>query len=97
MSRYGGLCLGESTHLVDEVRSYPVPGRDGSGEGLAFLEEPVGRLSLPVWVDHVGSAGTRHATGSLRRWPTDTPPDLKLMPRIEPWSTPHDPAAPRGE
>jgi len=40
-------------------------------------------MTLPVWVDHVGSAGTRYVVGDL----ADThlePPPLERMPVIEP-------------
>lgn len=54
-SRFGGLSLGESTHLVDEVRPY----RTSDGEQVRMLlRRAPGTLSLPVWVDHVGSSGT---------------------------------------
>jgi CRISPR-associated protein Cas5t len=44
-----------------------------------------GRLTLPVWVDHVGSVGTRYVTGNLvPDWPFDQIPDRTQMPRIEP-------------
>jgi CRISPR-associated protein Cas5t len=92
LSRFGGLSLGESTHLVDEVqplekylqsrrfRQLTPPPR-----GQAFLLADKGRLTLPVWVDHVGSAGTRHVTGDLHAdWPLDREPPLEAMPRIEP-------------
>ena len=55
-SRFGGLSLGESTHLVDEVRPLR-PGDPESGELL--VRDPRGDLALPVWPDHVGSARTR--------------------------------------
>jgi CRISPR-associated protein Cas5t len=78
VSRFGGLSLGESTHLVDEVKRFaPDPGRTGR----AFLEHDRGRLTLPVWVDHVGSAGTRYVTGNLVDGPL-TPPGVERMPRI---------------
>jgi CRISPR-associated protein Cas5t len=92
IQRFGGLSLGESTHLVDEVQfigSYlespafhkrqPIP------KGQAFLLAEKGRVTLPVWVDHVGSAGTRYVTGDLRPdWPLDKPPLPREMPIIEP-------------
>lgn len=54
-SRFGGLSLGESTHLVDEVRPY----RASDGMRVRMLRRRTpGNLSLPVWVDHVGSSGT---------------------------------------
>jgi CRISPR-associated protein Cas5t len=90
--RFGGLSLGESTHLVDEVqplerflqsRRYQRLASVPSGQ--AFLLAERGRLTLPVWVDHVGSAGTRHVTGDLRRdWPIDRAPEREQMSRIEP-------------
>jgi CRISPR-associated protein Cas5t len=53
--------------------------------GRAFLLAERGRLTLPVWVDHVGSAGTRYATGNLvPDWPFDRIPGRSQMPRIEP-------------
>lgn len=65
VKRFGGLSLGESTHLVDDVcPTDRVRGRLPAS-GRAFLTAPKGRLTLPVWVDHVGSAGTRYATGDL--------------------------------
>jgi len=83
ISRFGGLSLGESTHLVDQVRPFD---RDHHREGRAFLLAPQGRLTLPVWVDHVGSVGTRFVTGDLE--PTTLePPEVKRMPRIEPKET----------
>jgi CRISPR-associated protein Cas5t len=91
VSRFGGLSLGESTHLVDEVqpleryfagkqyaRRRPITGR-------AFLLAERGRITLPVWVDHVGSSGTRHVTGNLvPDWPIENAPAVEQMPRITP-------------
>ena len=68
ISRFGGLSLGESTHLVDEVCLIDDPMRarlPSNGQPRAFLLHPAGRMTLPVWVDHVGSAGTRYVTGDL--------------------------------
>src|SRR5581483_1070309 len=70
VSRFGGLSFGESTHLVDEVHlldrylgSRHYQARQPAPRGKVFLTADRGRLTLPVWVDHVGSAGTRHVTG----------------------------------
>ena len=71
IERFGGLSLGESTHLVDEVldvESYSA--RETKQSVTLFVLRNRGRMSLPVWVDHVGSAGTRYATGDL---------DLRLL------------------
>jgi CRISPR-associated protein Cas5t len=88
VERFGGLCLGESTHLVDEVSLLDrVKDRaDHRGQsGRAFLLAERGRLTLPVWVDHVGSAGTRYVTGDLvPDWPIERPPERVQMPRIGP-------------
>lgn len=55
-SRFGGLSLGESTHLIDEVR--PLRQSDVTS-GQLLVCDPEGALALPVWPDHVGSARTR--------------------------------------
>jgi CRISPR-associated protein Cas5t len=49
--RFGGLSLGESTHLVDEVMSL---GTKVEHCRMLVTEED-GDLSLPIWPDHVGS------------------------------------------
>jgi CRISPR-associated protein Cas5t len=81
INRFGGLCLGESTHLVDEVTRLE---RRPDQSARAFLLADRGRLSLPVWVDHVGSAGTRYATGNLDEIRTSHPPKVDRMPKIHP-------------
>lgn len=85
ISRFGGLSLGESTHLVDEVSLFEgsVAERMSGQRGRAFLLAPRGRLTLPVWVDHVGSAETRFATGDLEECPL-LPPVVERMPLIQP-------------
>jgi len=84
VTRFGGLSLGESTHMVDEVCLIGrVRGRLPA-TGRAFLTAPKGRLTLPVWVDHVGSAGTRYATGDLVESSLVDSPPPDRMPRISP-------------
>ena len=85
IERFGGLSLGESTHMVDVVS--PV---ESCLEAFAqqnnfrlFKTSETGRLTLPVWVDHVGSAGTRYAVGNLERLEIG-PPLLGAMPVISP-------------
>ena len=56
VKRFGGLALGESTHLVDEIRSWRA---EDPGRGLLLVGAEVGSLTLPVWADHVGAKGTR--------------------------------------
>ncbi len=55
IDRFGALCLGESTHLVDDFRRL----RSGEAEqGQMLVPNPRGSLSLPIWPDHVGAATT---------------------------------------
>lgn len=63
IDRFGGLSLGESTHLVDSINE--ITGEPPESE--IFLLDAQGRMSLPVWVDHVGSVGTRYAVGNMVR------------------------------
>ena len=91
VSRFGGLSLGESTHLVDEVSLHEmVRTRLDGKRGQAFLtrEDKKGRFTFPVWVDHVGSAGTRYATGDLIEWPAIDVPPVERLPLISPEAQP---------
>ncbi len=78
IQRSGALSLGESSHMVNDVnvlKSCP--------EGAeVFLIGPQGTLTLPVWVDHVGSKDTRFVTGSLTS--LRNPPTIEQMPVISP-------------
>ncbi len=47
-----------------------------------FVVRDRGRFTLPVWVDHVGSAGTRYATGDLELRDPFIAPNLAELPRI---------------
>ncbi len=83
IERFGGLSLGESRDLIDEIRFQP----DWTGTGLWLVAEETGEHALSVWVDHVGSKGTRW--GQIRllesllsepplddpRWVSISPPD----------------------
>ena len=52
ISRFGGLALGESTHLVDEVKLL----NDLKHNFCEILlNDDDGDLSLPIWADHVSS------------------------------------------
>jgi CRISPR-associated protein Cas5t len=57
IDRFGSLCLGESSHLVDSIDLLPNGYEEGRLQWL--VRERFGWLTLPYWVDHVGSAGTR--------------------------------------
>jgi CRISPR-associated protein Cas5t len=86
VERSGGLSMGESTHLVNEVLllSGQRAQRFVGQKGQAFLLNENGNLALPVWVDHVGSAQTRYATGSLisYTYSPENQPRLSEMPCI---------------
>lgn len=57
IDRFGGLCLGESRDLVNSVTVFQENHRSRSLQWLVQNED--GLLTLPYWVDHVGSKGTR--------------------------------------
>jgi CRISPR-associated protein Cas5t len=56
ISRFGSLCLGESTHLVNDV-SWAKEKLNSKFQLLRPVAQ--GQLSLPIWVDHVGSFKTK--------------------------------------
>ncbi|WP_019500464.1 type I-MYXAN CRISPR-associated protein Cas5/Cmx5/DevS [Pseudanabaena sp. PCC 6802] len=64
ISRFGGLCLGESRDLVNSVQLLKESDRTDSWRWLVQDED--GILTLPYWVDHVGSKGTRERRYNLR-------------------------------
>jgi CRISPR-associated protein Cas5t len=72
VNRFGGLSLGESTHLIDELRAL---GRADHGEGRLLVGDVEGDLALPVWPDHVGAAGTRWGQYRLVPATVSTEPD----------------------
>lgn len=65
VDRFGGWSLGESTHLINDARI--LESNDPPEDCRVFLVEKNGALTLPVWVDHIGTAGTRYAVGSFRQ------------------------------
>ncbi len=77
IDRFGGLSLGESTHLVDSIKV--IDGAPPTAE--TYLLNPRGRLTMPVWVDHVGTAGTRYVVGDLC---AVAQPSADLLPIIQP-------------
>lgn len=90
IARFGGLSFGESTHLVDEVLLLDKAMSASDWNAVAinessqtFLLADRGRLTLPVWVDHVGSVGTRYATGNLEQHGF-TAPAIDRLPVIQP-------------
>lgn len=74
VSRFGGLCLGESRDLVNAVTLLTESDR----ESLRWLvQDEDGLLTLPYWVDHVGSRGTRWKRYRILEFSRD-------------WQTPND-------
>jgi CRISPR-associated protein Cas5t len=56
INRFGGLCLGESRDLVNAITLLT---KNYQGQSLQWLVcNENGLLTLPYWVDHVGSKGT---------------------------------------
>jgi CRISPR-associated protein Cas5t len=83
INRFGGLSLGESTHLVDSISivNADLLRKCGFRGQRIFLGNKDGALSLPVWVDHVGSVHTMHVVGDLVT--TDlNPPNVSALPKI---------------
>ncbi|NOJ28409.1 MAG: type I-MYXAN CRISPR-associated protein Cas5/Cmx5/DevS [Nitrososphaera sp.] len=56
INRFGALSLGESTHMVNEFRSWKTS--DGT-EGIMLIPADDGDLSLPLWADHVNLRNVR--------------------------------------
>jgi len=78
INRFGGLSLGESTHLIDEVKLFKeLP----KGFCQILLNENEGELSLPIWADHVGS-GTNWGQFTLSEFEVE---DLGSIPK-EAWT-----------
>ena len=72
VSRFGGLSLGESTFLVDDIR------RQTENDPTVrqwLVQDDRGDLSLPIWADHVGSRNTRWGQFRLNEAHDDAPPD----------------------
>jgi len=55
IERGGGLSLGESRDLVNDILYSP---ELGERKGLWVKRDEEGDLTLPIWVDHVGSKDT---------------------------------------
>jgi CRISPR-associated protein Cas5t len=66
VTRSGGLSLGESSYLVNELRRESCP----PDRALFLRPNPQGFYSFPVWVDHVDASKTRLSRFSLEDSPT---------------------------
>ena len=86
LTRFGGWSLGESTHLIDEV--LPIERAkewtDSPDAATLFLVESTGNLSLPIWVDHIGSSGTRNALGRILPYGLNAPSRDRLPQIVAP-------------
>ena len=73
VKRFGCLYLGESSDLVNSVR---VASEKYLKQDKRWLvKDDWGLMTLPYWVDHVGSRGTRWLRYSLKNIDGDFPPD----------------------
>lgn len=86
--RFGGLSMGESTHLVDEVamlcKRHDILDKrvkDGLPYSIFLLKEH-GCQTFPVWVDHVGSANTVYVVGDIEQKSELSGPPFERMPCI---------------
>lgn len=84
ISRYGILSLGLSDDAVDSIRQV----QNIKDDYFRLLPDSNGSMELPVWVDHVGSAGTRWRRYNLDELPVDVSsgPDRlwELTPILQP-------------
>ncbi|MBD2044135.1 type I-MYXAN CRISPR-associated protein Cas5/Cmx5/DevS [Coleofasciculus sp. FACHB-64] len=74
INRFGGLCLGESRDLVNDVTLLP---ENYYAESMRWLiRDEYSSLTLPYWVDHVGSRGTRWLRYGMQESQVFQPPEL---------------------
>ena len=73
VNRFGALCLGESRDLVDRIDLLPENERVQSLQWL--MKDEYGYLSLPYWVDRVGSKKTRWLRYAWENREQQQPPD----------------------
>jgi CRISPR-associated protein Cas5t len=74
IARFGGLSLGESSNLVNEIVLNP---SEVPRERLQFLVlDPKGYFSLPIWVDHPRSGKNESIRKrfDIKSFPFETPP-----------------------
>jgi CRISPR-associated protein Cas5t len=64
INRFGGLSLGESRDLVNDLVFNP---QMNGQTGKWLVNDPKGKHPLPVWVDHVGSKGTVWGKFAMRQ------------------------------
>lgn len=50
--RHGALCLGESSHMVNEIKLAVGDANPTAREGRFLVRDKTGFLTMPVWTDH---------------------------------------------
>lgn len=73
VNRFGALSLGESRDLVNAVT---LLNQSQTEKLLWLLRDENGDLTLPYWVNHVGSHGTHWLRYSLMELSVQQPPEL---------------------
>ena len=73
IQRFGCLYLGESNDLVNVVKLVSDDYRSQFRRWL--IRDDEGLITLPYWVDHVGSRGTHWLRYRLQEIATESPPD----------------------
>lgn len=73
VSRFGALCLGESRDLVNSIDL--VTEVEPNPNLKYLIQDQSGDLSLPYWVDYVGSKDTQWLRYSLEKHSSTTLPD----------------------
>ncbi|RCJ38149.1 type I-MYXAN CRISPR-associated protein Cas5/Cmx5/DevS [Nostoc punctiforme NIES-2108] len=72
--RFGCLFLGESDQLIKTIKLVSEDYLEGARQWA--IRDNRGRLTLPYWVDHVGSRNTRFLRYRIEEMPSSPPPDL---------------------
>lgn len=72
INRFGGLCLGESRDLVNAITPVEQISQDKPFRWLVKDED--GLLTLPYWVDHLGSRNTRWLRYLIQETPAQWQP-----------------------
>ena len=54
--RHGALCLGESSHMVNEIKLAVGDANPTEKEGRFLVQDESGFLTMPVWTDHKNDA-----------------------------------------
>ena len=75
VSRFGALCLGESRDLVNSIDLLTDIDKNSNFTLKYLMRDEFGYLSLPYWVDRVGSKNTRWLRYSLESMSQQHPPD----------------------